>query len=69
VQKSEKISFGLLEIEMADLERFWRKTPLGPLGVKNKGIHYITKIPIHWYKCHSMIHSFEVVLMSACWIR
>jgi hypothetical protein len=20
---------------MADLERFWRKTPLGPLGVKN----------------------------------
>jgi hypothetical protein len=34
VQKSEKInSFELLELEMADLERFWRKTPLGPLGV------------------------------------
>jgi hypothetical protein len=30
----KKISFGLLELEMADLERFWRKTPLGPLGVK-----------------------------------
>jgi hypothetical protein len=34
VKKSEKNSFGLLEVEMADLERFWRKTPLGPLGVK-----------------------------------
>jgi hypothetical protein len=33
VQKSEIISFGLLELEMADLERFWRKTSLGPLGV------------------------------------
>jgi hypothetical protein len=31
----KKISFGLLELEMANLERFWRKTPLGPLGVKN----------------------------------
>jgi hypothetical protein len=29
----KKSSFGLLELEMADLERFWRKTPLGPLGV------------------------------------
>jgi hypothetical protein len=29
----KKISFGLLELEMADLERFWIKTPLGPLGV------------------------------------
>jgi hypothetical protein len=28
-------SFGLLELEMADLECFWRKTPLGPLGVKD----------------------------------
>jgi hypothetical protein len=36
VKKSEKISFGLLELEMADLERFWRKTPLGPLGVNFK---------------------------------
>jgi hypothetical protein len=35
VQKSEKISFGILELEMADLERFWRKTPLGSLGVKD----------------------------------
>jgi hypothetical protein len=31
----KKNSFELLELEMADLERFWRKTPLGPLGVKN----------------------------------
>jgi hypothetical protein len=30
------ISFGLLELEMANLEHFWRKTPLGPLGVKNE---------------------------------
>jgi hypothetical protein len=30
----KKYSFGLLELEMADLEHFWRKTPLGPLGVK-----------------------------------
>jgi hypothetical protein len=30
----KKNSFGLLELEMADLERFWRKTPLDPLGVK-----------------------------------
>jgi hypothetical protein len=29
----KKNSFGLLELEMADLERFWRKSPLGPLGV------------------------------------
>jgi hypothetical protein len=36
----KKISFGLLELEMADLERFWRKTPLGPLGVKKKHIQY-----------------------------
>jgi hypothetical protein len=32
VQKKEKNSFELLELEMVDLERFWRKTPLGPLG-------------------------------------
>jgi hypothetical protein len=30
----KKNSVGLLEVEMADLEHFWRKTPLGPLGVK-----------------------------------
>jgi hypothetical protein len=39
LQKSaKKNAFGLLELEMAEnLERFWRKTPLGPLGVKNYG--------------------------------
>jgi hypothetical protein len=35
-KKVKKISFGLLELEMADLERFWRKTPLGSLGVNVK---------------------------------
>jgi hypothetical protein len=30
----KKNSFGLLELEMADLKRFWRKTPLGPLRIK-----------------------------------
>jgi hypothetical protein len=30
----KKTSFGLLELEMVDLEHFLRKTPLGPLGVK-----------------------------------
>jgi hypothetical protein len=44
VQKHEKNSFGLLELEMADLERFWRKTPLGPLGVK----YMLAKFHIHW---------------------
>jgi hypothetical protein len=29
-KKWKKISFGLLELEMADLEHFGRKTPLGP---------------------------------------
>jgi hypothetical protein len=29
-------SVGLLELEMTDLEHFWRKTPLGPLGVNKK---------------------------------
>jgi hypothetical protein len=32
----KKFSFGLLELEMADLECFWRKTPLGPLGIKKQ---------------------------------
>jgi hypothetical protein len=32
--ESEKKFICLLELEMADLERFWRNTPLGPLGVK-----------------------------------
>jgi hypothetical protein len=36
VKKSEKNSFELLELEMAYLERFWRKTTLGPLGVKSQ---------------------------------
>jgi hypothetical protein len=40
----KKNSFGLLELEMADLERFWRKTPLGPLGVKDPIKNY-QKIP------------------------
>jgi hypothetical protein len=31
----KKKSFGLLELETVDLEHFWRKTPLGPLGVNN----------------------------------
>jgi hypothetical protein len=39
----KNISFGLLELEMADLERFWRKTPLGPLGVKGKVTKKISK--------------------------
>ena len=35
----KKDSFELFELEMVDLKRFWRKTPLGPLGVKrNKTI-------------------------------
>jgi hypothetical protein len=42
----KKVSFGLLELEMADLERFWRKTPLGPLGVN------IWKIRIPNSICH-----------------
>jgi hypothetical protein len=33
-EKVKKNSFGLLELEMVDLEHFWRKTPLGPLGAK-----------------------------------
>jgi hypothetical protein len=54
VKKSEKKSFGLLKLEMADLERFLRKTPLGPLGVNsfqisciydNKGIVHCILIP------------------------
>jgi hypothetical protein len=39
----KKNSFGLLELEMADLERFWRKTPLGPLGVKTQFEIYLTR--------------------------
>jgi hypothetical protein len=34
----KKISFGLLELEMANMEHLWRKTPLGPLGVKDSEI-------------------------------
>jgi mRNA-degrading endonuclease RelE of RelBE toxin-antitoxin system len=40
----KKNSFELLELEMADLEHFWRKTPLGPLGVN------IQKLRIMNYK-------------------
>jgi hypothetical protein len=43
VQISEKNSFGLLELKMAALECFWRKTPLGPLGV-NTSIDPIIRI-------------------------
>jgi hypothetical protein len=35
----KKNSFGLLELEMADLERFFEKNTLGPLGVKVKQVH------------------------------
>jgi hypothetical protein len=38
-------SIELLELEMADLERFWRKTPLGPLGV-NRTTNAITNIEL-----------------------
>jgi hypothetical protein len=34
-QKSEKKLFGLLELKMADLECFFEKNGLGPLGVKS----------------------------------
>jgi hypothetical protein len=49
VQKSEKKSFALLELEMANVERFWRKTPLGPLGVNslnNKKIQNFTVLKL-----------------------
>jgi hypothetical protein len=39
VQKSEKNSFGLLELKITDLEHFLRKTPLGPLGARLLGEH------------------------------
>jgi hypothetical protein len=37
----KKISFGLLELKIADLERFWRKTPLGPLGVNYINLKFL----------------------------
>jgi hypothetical protein len=37
----KKKLFLLLELEMADLERFWRKTPLGPLGVKFSYFYFL----------------------------
>jgi hypothetical protein len=46
----KKNSFGLLELEMADLERFWRKTPLGPLGVKMKRTDFFTPCKIMFNK-------------------
>jgi hypothetical protein len=49
----KKNSFGPLELEMVDLERFWRKTPLGPLGVK-KDIHWIRVY--FWCTCISCNH-------------
>jgi hypothetical protein len=53
-------SFGPLELEMADLERFLRKTPLGPLGVKHKNKLYILT-QLEFYnisKPHQMILIF-----------
>jgi hypothetical protein len=35
-KKCKKISFGLLELEMADLERFLRKTPLVLYGLSER---------------------------------
>jgi hypothetical protein len=43
-KKVKKISFELLELEMADLEHFWRKTPLGPLGVNL--VHFLVINPL-----------------------
>jgi hypothetical protein len=43
----KKSSFGLLKLEMADLERFWRKTPLGPLGVKTSLMYQKLQIIIN----------------------
>jgi hypothetical protein len=43
----KKNSFGLLELEMVDLERFWRKTPLGPLGVKGEEKVFLVGSPDH----------------------
>jgi hypothetical protein len=39
----KKKSVGLLELEMAVLERFLEKTPLNPLGVK---------LASFWYTCN-----------------
>jgi hypothetical protein len=36
-----KNSFGLLELEMADLERFFEKNTLSPLGVKKIFNYYV----------------------------
>jgi hypothetical protein len=44
VQKSEKNSFGLLELEMVNLECFFEKNGLGPLGVKQLGDCIMLKI-------------------------
>jgi hypothetical protein len=40
----KKKSFGLLKLEMADLDRFWRKTPLGPLEVKCEVFDFFQEI-------------------------
>jgi hypothetical protein len=39
VQKNEKKSVGLLELETAVLECFLVKTPLSPLGIKHVYVH------------------------------
>jgi hypothetical protein len=38
VKKNEFFSFGLLELEMANLECFFEKNGYGPLGVKGLGV-------------------------------
>jgi hypothetical protein len=61
-KKWKKNSFGLLELEMADLECFWRKTPLGPLGVKSKLLEiFITCI---YTIPRSSINYFPKILIS-----
>jgi hypothetical protein len=40
----KKNSFGLLELEMTDLERFWRKAPLGLLGIKVDILETFSKV-------------------------
>jgi hypothetical protein len=62
----------LLELKMADLERFWRKTPLGPLGVKNSifsKLDLLSKIgishkPLHFYFGFIQMISINISIIS-----
>jgi hypothetical protein len=56
----KKISFGLLELEMADFGRFWRKTPLGPLGV-NMGNEYRFYFKIHGFSFCKIRHVYNFI--------